>query len=57
MAYKSKQSKFVGYTLDYLKDYIKEIDKEEDPKLYDEVKTIIAAKEFEKMASQFSNPQ
>lgn len=54
MSYKSKQSKFVGFTLDYLKDYIKEIDKKEDPKLYDEVKTIIAAKEFEKMAAEFN---
>lgn len=52
MAYKSKQSKFVGYSLDYLKEYIKDIKKEDDPELFDEVKTIIAAKEFQKMAAQ-----
>lgn len=55
MAYKSKQSKYVGYNLEWLKDFIKEIDKEEDPKLHDEIKTLIAAKEFEKMAAQFNS--
>ncbi len=55
MSYKSKQSKYVGYTLEYLKDFIKTIDKKEDPKLFDEVKTIIAAKEFQKMADEFNH--
>lgn len=51
---RKKQSKYVGHNLDWLKDFIKDIDKAEDPELHDEIKTLIAAKEFEEMAKKMN---
>lgn len=52
---KASKYEYQTYTLERLKDLIKEINKEEDPKFHDKIKTLIAAKEFEKMAAQMNS--
>lgn len=39
-----------GYSVDHLKNLLKEVNKEEDPALYDKIKTIIVGKQFEQMS-------
>lgn len=56
MAFESKQSKYAGYEVRYLKEMLKDIDKKEEPEFYDEIHTLIVAKEFQKLAKETVDP-
>lgn len=50
------QSKYAGMEVRYLRQLLKDINKKKNPELYDEIQSIIVAKEFQKLAREVKDP-